>query len=189
MKKYKIIAIIGKSASGKDTLLNAIVKANKENLINKIVPITTRPKRDYEQSGIDYTFVDKDYFENTNRRIIESSTFRDWIYATEESSLTLNKINIGVFTPKGLEQLKFNKNINCISIYLRTKDKIRIKRSLSREESPDIKEIFRRYEADEKDFKNIENQTTFARSNNDKIDEFENLELILNLIRNWYGEE
>ena len=43
---YKIYAIIGKSASGKDTLAQELIKKN--NMFHGVVSSTTRPKRDYE---------------------------------------------------------------------------------------------------------------------------------------------
>ncbi len=50
-----ITILIGKSASGKDTML-------KKNTLKTIVTHTTRPKRPGEKDGIDYVFVDKDKF-------------------------------------------------------------------------------------------------------------------------------
>ena len=46
-----IFMILGDSNSGKDTIVNAITKSSLK--IKKIVPYTTRPKRDYEVDGED----------------------------------------------------------------------------------------------------------------------------------------
>ena len=55
-KRVKILAIIGKSGSGKDSLMEKIKEANLKN-VNIIVGTTTRPPREGEVDGIDYHFV------------------------------------------------------------------------------------------------------------------------------------
>ena len=55
--RIKILAIMGKAGSGKDTIVRKIIK---KNLIPNAVPIvscTTRPPRDYEVDGKDYHFI------------------------------------------------------------------------------------------------------------------------------------
>lgn len=54
-----IVILIGKSASGKDTLLKELTQ---NNAMNKIVSYTTRPKRVGEVNGIDYNFVSEQTF-------------------------------------------------------------------------------------------------------------------------------
>ena len=58
-KKYKIIALFGKSSAGKDYLQKWIV--NNFN-VNKMVSCTTRPPRDYEKEGVDYFFLTNEKF-------------------------------------------------------------------------------------------------------------------------------
>ena len=43
MNKYRVIALIGKAGSGKDTILKRIVSIEKN--INEIISCTTRPAR------------------------------------------------------------------------------------------------------------------------------------------------
>ena len=62
----KIITLTGASASGKDLLLKEVVKDNGN--IKPIVSVTTRPKREGEEDGVDYKFISfeefKELFEN-----------------------------------------------------------------------------------------------------------------------------
>ena len=54
--KPEIIAIIGKSASGKDTIFNEVLRQSQEPL-HRIVCFTTRPPRNNEINGQDYIFL------------------------------------------------------------------------------------------------------------------------------------
>ena len=66
MKKFTIL--VGKSASGKDTILKQIIKISK---LKPIVSTTSRPKRDNEQEGVDYYYISTDEFVN----LIEDNAF------------------------------------------------------------------------------------------------------------------
>jgi guanylate kinase len=69
MKKFTIIA--GKSASGKDTILQQILKIS---TCKPIVSTTSRPKRDNEQEGKDYYYISKDEFID----LIEENAFIEY---------------------------------------------------------------------------------------------------------------
>lgn len=56
--KYRIIALIGESGSGKDHLLKALTNSHPE--YNKIINYTSRPQRDKEINGVNYHFVTED---------------------------------------------------------------------------------------------------------------------------------
>lgn len=151
-KKYKIVALIGKAGSGKDTILNRLIENNEG--FNKIISCTTRPPRDKEKDGFAYRFLtDKEFAERVLcGDMIEATIFRDWVYGTSYKSLDINKINIGVFNPDGVESMLYNPDIELQVFYITCSDKIRLIRQLNREDNPDIDEIFRRYKADEDDF-------------------------------------
>lgn len=147
-EKYKIIALFGKSGAGKDTIQKWLVKHL--NNTYSIISCTTRPKREYEREGIDYHFVDIDYFKNAD--MLETAEFRGWYYGTAFDNLDKNKINIGVFNIQGIESLLQEERVDVLPIQITAPDKIRLIRSLNREENPDCKEICRRFQTDEEDF-------------------------------------
>ena len=82
MNKYRLIALCGKSASGKNTLLRKIIKQNPES--HEIISCTTRPSREGEIDGKDYFFLSLEEFANKdiNGEMLEVSKFRDWYYGT-----------------------------------------------------------------------------------------------------------
>lgn len=188
-KPYKILVLIGKSGSGKDYILKKLLSMQ-EDLLNEIVSSTTRPPRDYEKNGESYNFLTHSEFAEkiVNSNFLEFSYFNENFYGTEYSSLDKNKINIGVFNPDGIKTL-FQKEkeglIECKIIYIHASEKTRLIRQLERENNPNIKEIFRRYEADEEDFKKVPfNCTTLMNDNNINLTN-ENIANIINMIENW----
>lgn len=152
--KYTIIAIMGKSASGKDSLLKALLQEPQFKEAKPIISCTTRPIRENEINGTDYHFLTNEQFTNLvlSNRMLEATVFNDWCYGTSIDSLSASGINIGVFNPEGCEALRQNENITLCLIYIEATDKTRLLRSLNREKNPDCHEIVRRFNADEMDF-------------------------------------
>ena len=153
MRKYKVIALIGKSGSGKDKIMRECLKANPA--LHEIISCTTRLPRDNEVDGVNYHFVSAETFAEMvlKNEMLEASIFNEWCYGTPFNSLSLDDINIGVFNPAGIESLQLHKNIIDLTVYyIRVSDKERIIRQLNREKSPNIEEIFRRYGTDKEDF-------------------------------------
>lgn len=148
----KIVAIVGPSASGKNTLLEKL----KSCLINYnfVKHITTRPKREKETDDIEYNFItDEEMIKKIlNNEIVSAANYRGWVYGIEEKALTDNKINIGDFSLEDLDNLRYNNDIKLYIIYLTAASKIRFIRSLQRESNPNIDEIYRRYLSDDEDF-------------------------------------
>lgn len=151
--KYNIIAITGKSASGKDRILREIEKVV-GNKMNIIVPTTSRPRRNYEVEGKDYYFISENEFfkRRTYNNFIECTAHREWLYGVEFQNLYLSKVNIGVFNPIAIKQLAERKDVNLTIFRIEAKDKTRLLRQLNREEDPDCQEIIRRYNSDCFDF-------------------------------------
>lgn len=170
----KIFVLMGKSASGKDSIYNKLLKS--PFLMSKIEPLvlyTTRPKRSGEIDGVTYNFVSKNEFEDmweNNPRMLESRMYevgngKWWQYGTvlpndvKGSYLTIN-------TPRGvatmmqyistvLEDEDPSLHVEIYPIMVETPGYLRLQRSLDRllvPEDTDIKEICRRYLADERDF-------------------------------------
>lgn len=81
VSKPIILAICGKSASGKDTLayfLTNFLKA--ENIpVHTIVSITTRPKRAKEVNGKSYYFLNNEQFKylRHSNKLVEHAKFRN----------------------------------------------------------------------------------------------------------------
>ncbi len=155
MKKYKLIGICGEAGTGKDRLVTELTNFNEN--FHEVITATSRPMRDNEKDGINYYFISKEKFKQDikNNKFLEYVIFNHWYYGTPISSLDINKINIGVFNPAGLETLIKNPCIDLHIIKLTAENINRIMRQIIREKSPNIKEIARRYIADKEDFQHI----------------------------------
>ena len=159
--KYTIIALFGKSGSGKDTLLNKIMYAKPK--FNRVVPTTTRPKRDYEIEGVDYHFLDEVSFtkELLENNLIEATSFQvaydtSWFYGTNIKDLSKDNVNIGVFNLQAIRCMLDDDRLKVCPIFVDASNKTRLLRNLHREQSPNCHEICRRFMADEKDFFEID---------------------------------
>lgn len=148
MSKIKLIALIGKAGSGKSFLQDKWVK---ERDYHKVVSSTTRPPREGEINGVDYNFISEEEFAASD--FLERTEFRSWHYGTRLEDLNPQKNNVGVFNPSGIYQLwEMQDEIDLTIVCVNAGDKTRLLRQLNREEKPDVKEIVRRFETDEKDF-------------------------------------
>ena len=156
MNKYKIIALIGESGSGKDTLLQSILSKNTN--LNEIISSTTRPKREGEGEGVNYYYLTPEQFayKVLNNEMIEATCFNDWFYGTTYEALRSDVHNIGVFNPAGIESLILDKNIDLTVYYIQATKKNRLLRQLNREENPNVDEIIRRYKTDTEDFLDLD---------------------------------
>ena len=155
-KKYQVIALMGKSGAGKDTMLRATCAAHPL-MFNPIVSSTTRPQRENEVEGVDYNFIPLEEFTKQllHGEMLEATEFRNWFYGTPINALVEDKINIGVFNPSGVYALVEDSRLNVKVIYVDCDDKTRIMRCLNREASPNCEEICRRFFTDKEDFNEI----------------------------------
>lgn len=133
-----ILAICGKSASGKDTLAQFLTNFLKaEDIpVHNIVSVTTRPKREKEIGDKSYYFLNEEQFKylRNNGKLVEHTKFRGWYYGIPYNEIKEDRLNIGVFNPKGLENLKqHNLDYKIIPIYLEEKFLLRMRRSRDRE--------------------------------------------------------
>lgn len=165
-----LIYIMGKSSSGKDT----IYKRLKEKIdTNVYVPYTTRPKRDNEQEGREYYFINRNAFivlqkegkvmENRDYKVINSEGEKDiWTYATiadnqwekEGDFLSIGTLESYSNILKYLNEHK-EKKLNLIPVYIEIDEQERERRARNREETqekPNYKEMKRRLKADNIDF-------------------------------------
>ena len=91
-----------------------------------------------------------------NGDMLEATEFRNWWYGTPLLSLDPDRVNIGVFNPAGMVALKEDPRLDVIPVKVDASDKVRLLRQLNRENDPDVAEIIRRYQTDEKDFREYE---------------------------------
>ena len=124
MNKIKVIALFGKSASGKDSIQRWIIKSF-PSATHSIISCTTRPRRDYEEDKKDYFFLTNEEFTNKvlDGSMLEATEFNNWFYGTPIEALDKDKINIGVFNPAGIDALLSDSRIEVIPLYVLAPDK------------------------------------------------------------------
>lgn len=154
-----IFYIMGKSASGKDSLYKKILSTDLS--LHKFAIYTTRPKRDGEVDGVEYYFVDEKYLNDNKEKIIEKrvyhTVFGDWYYATiDDGKILKDKNYIAIGTLESYNNIKkyFGED-NVYPIYIEVSDEIRRERAIKREKKqkvPKFDEMERRLKADEIDF-------------------------------------
>ena len=155
---YKIVTLSGKAGAGKDRMMQEVLKVLREEspefTINEIVSCTTRPMREGEVEGKNYYFLTHEEFAErlADGTMVEATIFNDWCYGSCLEHMDEDGINIGVYNPEGVAILQSIPDIMVYSIFVDAPDKVRLLRQLNREENPNVKEIIRRFSADEADF-------------------------------------
>lgn len=157
------IYIMGKSASGKDTIYKKI----KEQIdVKTYVLYTTRPIRTGEQEGVDYHYVSDEQMLKFKQegKVIESRTYQTvkgpWTYATiVDEQLEQNGDILTVGTLESYNKIKEyyedKKDTKLLPVYITIDEEERRKRALEREKkqkNPNYEEVKRRFKADNIDF-------------------------------------
>lgn len=157
----RIFYLMGKSASGKDTLYKRLKKERPE--LQSLIVYTTIPMREGEKQGVEYYFISMQELKNFQKagRVIEVRTYQtmtgSWSYATIDDGKLDEKVDyLAIGTLDSFEKIKnyFHEG-TVIPLYLEIEDGLRLERALRREhlqKSPDYAELCRRYLADENDF-------------------------------------
>ena len=172
--------LMGKSASGKDTMYQGIL-GRMQGRLERLVIYTTRPIREGEEDGREYHFVDEEELvrlRNTGA-IIEERVYHTingpWYYFTaaeapgnraarqpgrnvatgdEKGSREMDRLGIG--TLESFVKLRdYYGKEKVFPIYIEADDIDRLQRAIKREQKeahPNYKEVCRRYLADEEDF-------------------------------------
>ena len=166
---YKIIAIMGEAGTGKDSLMQEILKLRPE--FHEIISCTTRPMRQGEAEGVNYYYYTPEQFGDRvlHDEMLECTVFNDWFYGTSYDSVRSDCINIGVFNPTGVESLLARPDVDVKVIRVVAEDKTRLIRQLNREEWPDVREIVRRFNADWMDFEGIDDDIPSLKIYNGKV--------------------
>ena len=159
----KIFCVMGKSASGKDTVFNRLFDVENLN-VKRIIPYTTRPIREGEVDGKDYIFCNEEKVEKLSQenRIIElrayDTVYGVWKYFTvDDGQIELeNNSYLLIGTLKTYTEIRnyFGSN-RVIPIYIEVEDGDRLMRAIQREKTqntPKYEEMCRRFLADAKDF-------------------------------------
>ena len=159
----KMIYLIGKSSTGKDTLYKHLLNW-KECPLETVVLYTTRPVRDHETDGEEYHFTDEDGYQRlcAEGKVIEARTYQTfygpWRYFTvDDGSIDLNKNNylvIGTLESFRKTADYFTRE-KVLPVYIEVEDGVRLERAIQRErqqETPKYEEMCRRFLADAEDF-------------------------------------
>lgn len=159
----KIFVVMGKSASGKDTIYKRLLAEESLELKN-IVPYTTRPIRQGEKNGVEYFFVTRKEMEELEEqnKIIECRCYHtiygEWYYFTaDDGQIDLENQNyLMITTLEGYEKIrKYYGADRIVPVYIEVEDGIRLERALKREQKealPKYTEMCRRFIADSEDF-------------------------------------
>ena len=159
----KIFYVMGKSASGKDTICKQLHARMPE--LKTVRMYTTRPIRDGETDGVEYFFVDDGRLEQCreNGTLIECRTYDTvygpWNYFTvDDGQIDLEHgFYLVMGTLESYEKMRlFYGSEALVPLYIHVEDGLRLRRALEREEQqkvPRYKEMCRRFLADEEDFK------------------------------------
>ena len=159
----RIYCVMGKSSSGKDSIYSRIMEEG-ELPLERIVPYTTRPRREGEIDGKAYVFTDEARVEALMRagRIIElrayDTVYGIWKYFTvDDGRIDLETDSyLYIVTLEGYQKMQayFGKEA-VVPIYIEVEDGERLLRAIAREQeqkSPQYEEMCRRFLADSADF-------------------------------------
>ena len=159
----KIFCIMGKSATGKDTIYKRLL-ADESLKLNKIVTYTTRPVREGEKPGEEYFFIDDKEAEclNAGGKIVELRAYNTvhgiWKYMTvDDGNLDLaGKDYLIIGTPESYGKCVeyFGAGV-MVPLLITVDDGVRLERALRRErkqKTPKYEEMCRRFLADAEDF-------------------------------------
>lgn len=159
----KIYIVIGKSATGKDTIYKKLLE-HEELGLRSVIMYTTRPIRKSETDGVEYFFVDEARLKELKKqnKVIEHRSYNtihgEWHYFTvDDGQIDLGShdyIMHGTLQSYGQIRDYYGKD-RVIPLYIEVEDGIRLMRALRREQKqaePKYAELCRRYLADDEDF-------------------------------------
>ena len=139
----KIFYLMGKSATGKDTMFQHLVDSPEFDL-KTVVLYTTRPIREGEVEGVEYHFIDEAEMERylESGKVIEKRTYHtvcgDWSYMTiDDGQFDLEKYNyVAIGTLESYAKIReyFGPEA-MVPIYIWVEDGDRLARALKREPS------------------------------------------------------
>lgn len=159
----KIVCLMGRSSSGKDTIYKKLLSQDRVVLQN-IVPYTTRPIRAGERDGIEYHFTNEEGFQQLLRQgsVIEARAYHTclglWRYFTvADEGIDLKRHSyMMIATLEAYAQIqKVYGPDQVLPVLIELDDGVRLQRALDREKAqdqPKYEEMCRRFLADAEDF-------------------------------------
>ena len=145
----KIYYILGKSSSGKDTIIRRLTDDPFLNL-KQVTMITTRPKRDHEVEGREYHFISIDKLNEYRdlKKVIELRTYDtcygEWSYGLlDDGQIDIEKndyIIPGVLNSYLSTKEYFGED-RVVPIYIEVEDGERLTRALEREKKQQLEQI------------------------------------------------
>ena len=178
LKTKKLICLIGKSSTGKDTIFQEILRTNKK--IKSAISHCTRPMRSNEKQGKEYNFVTDNIFNEmlVNESFIETRKYKTqngaWQYGLTKQAINTEDTYICIVDYEGFCNLitALGKE-KTQGVYIVADIKERFKRAISREElvrDEQYLEIFRRFTKDEEDFplEEITKECVVLKNNDEK---------------------
>ncbi len=191
----KIYYIMGKSASGKDSIFKELKSRIPE--LRDIVLYTTRPIREEEREGVEYHFVDEEFLRSMQekKRVIELRAYDTkcgiWKYFTaDDGQINLDSFHyIAIGTLKSYASMSVYFGIeNVVPVYVEVEDGLRLSRAVERERRqiyPKYAEMCRRFLADSDDFSEENIETAGIKKRFQNIDFEKCVEEICDYIRQY----
>ena len=137
----RIFYIMGKSATGKDTVFKELLKRRPE--LTTVVPYTTRPIREGETDGVEYFFTSSEKLEQfkNSGKIVELRTYETvmgpWSYFTmDDGQFDIHGEGdcLMIGTLESYEKMcRYYGNGALVPVYIEVPDGIRLLRAVKRE--------------------------------------------------------
>ena len=142
----KIVHLMGKSSTGKDTIYKRLLN-NDEMSLKTIIPYTTRPIRIKETDGVEYHFTDEAGFAEMEAagKIIEQRAYHTyhglWRYFTaDDGQIVLESgdyIMIGTLESY-VSAAKYFGRDKVVPVLIEVDDGVRLQRALNRERKQEV---------------------------------------------------
>lgn len=189
----KIMCLVGKSSSGKDTIYREVME-KMQGVLFPAITFTTRPMRSGEVDGKQYLFVDNSTLTKdlVNGDVIEVRSYDSfgnrWYYYTRKSSFSENLI---YFVVCSLEQVSnyitaFGASTVC-AIVVEVSDDVRLKRAIDREMEGkcNLKEVCRRFISDTEEWEKASSMLVCRHEEVENIDLSDTVSKVLDIIRGY----